>query len=154
MLGRQKLLWAIIITLHMSSSSVLTEGSSWPWSYGSRIYNYLCTYHHWCCEFKSRSGCGVQHYVIKFVSDLRQVGGFLRVLRYHHDITEILLKGALNTIKQTNKQTKSTGCILYLCIKILFVTIQLNVKKNFAELFLCSFWADPIFKMAVIELIM
>ena len=28
-----------------------------------------------------------QHYVIKFVSDLRQVGGFLR-----QDITEILLK--------------------------------------------------------------
>jgi hypothetical protein len=25
---------------------------------------------------------GVQHYVIKFVSDLRQVGGFLRVLRF------------------------------------------------------------------------
>jgi hypothetical protein len=24
----------------------------------------------------------VQHYVIKFVSDLRQVGGFLRVLRF------------------------------------------------------------------------
>jgi hypothetical protein len=37
-------------------------------------------YHHWCCEFESRSGQGVQHYVIKFVSDLRQVGGFLRVL--------------------------------------------------------------------------
>jgi hypothetical protein len=37
-------------------------------------------YHHWCCEFESRSGRGVQHYVIKFVSDLRQVGGFLRVL--------------------------------------------------------------------------
>jgi hypothetical protein len=26
----------------------------------------------------------------------------------HHDITEILLKVALNTIKQTNKQTKNT----------------------------------------------
>ena len=25
---------------------------------------------------------GVQHYVIKFVSDLRQVGGFLRVLQF------------------------------------------------------------------------
>ena len=25
---------------------------------------------------------GVQHYVIKFVSDLWQVGGFLRVLRF------------------------------------------------------------------------
>jgi len=46
--------------------------------------------------------------VKKFVSDLRQVGGLLRVLTVsstnktdHHDITEILLKVALNTIKQT-----------------------------------------------------
>ena len=39
-------------------------------------------YHHWCCEFESRSGRGVQHCVINFVSDLRQVGGFLRVLRF------------------------------------------------------------------------
>jgi hypothetical protein len=50
---------------------------SWLWSYGSWIYNYLCNqclpplklwvwtltttyaisaYHHWCCEFESRSG--------------------------------------------------------------------------------------------------
>ena len=28
------------------------------------------------------SGRGVQHYLIKFVSDLRQVGGFLQVLRF------------------------------------------------------------------------
>ena len=34
------------------------------------------------CEFESRSGRGVQQYVITFVSDLRQVGGFLRVLRF------------------------------------------------------------------------
>jgi len=25
----------------------------------------------------------IQHYVLNFVSDLRQVGGFLRVLRFH-----------------------------------------------------------------------
>jgi len=37
----------------------------------------ISAYHHWSCEFESRSGRGVQHYVIKFVSDLRQVGGFL-----------------------------------------------------------------------------
>ena len=37
----------------------------------------IISYHHWCCEFESRSWRGVQHYVIKFVSDLRQVGGFL-----------------------------------------------------------------------------
>jgi hypothetical protein len=29
-----------------------------------------------------RSGRGLQHYVIKFVSHLRQVGGFLRVLLF------------------------------------------------------------------------
>ena len=46
----------------------------------------------------------IQHYEIKFVSDLRQVGGFPRVLRFsppiyfdRHDITEILLKVMLNT---------------------------------------------------------
>jgi hypothetical protein len=42
----------------------------------------LSAYHHWCCEFESRSGQGVQQYVINFVSDLRQVGGFLQVLRF------------------------------------------------------------------------
>jgi hypothetical protein len=40
----------------------------------------ISAYHQWCCEFESRSGRGVQHYVIKFVRHLRQVGGFLRVL--------------------------------------------------------------------------
>ena len=55
-----------------------------------------------------------------FLNDLRQVGDFLNDLRQvgdfllftlpsnktdSHDITEILLKGALNIIKQTNKQT-------------------------------------------------
>jgi hypothetical protein len=39
----------------------------------------ISAYHYWCCEFESLSGRGVQHYVIKFVSDLRQVGGFPRV---------------------------------------------------------------------------
>ena len=41
----------------------------------------------------------VQHYVLKRVSDLRQVGGFRRVLRFH----EILLKMALNSIKPNIK---------------------------------------------------
>jgi hypothetical protein len=30
----------------------------------------------------------IQHYVIKFVSDLRHVGGFLRVLRLNWNIVE------------------------------------------------------------------
>jgi hypothetical protein len=51
----------------------------------------------------------IQHYVIKFASDLRQVGGFHWVLRFPpsitlcYKITEILLKVALNTIILTLK---------------------------------------------------
>ena len=49
---------------------------------GFTITYAISTHHHECCEFESRSGRGVQHYVVKFVSDLQQVGGFLRVLRF------------------------------------------------------------------------
>ena len=49
----------------------------------------------------------MQHYMITFVSDLQQVGGFLRFSSTNkndcHDIIEILLKVALNTIKPTNQ---------------------------------------------------
>ena len=49
----------------------------------------------------------IQHYVIKFVSDLRQVRGFLWISSTNktvrHDIAEILLKMALNTINQPNQ---------------------------------------------------
>jgi len=45
----------------------------------------------------------IQQYVIKFISDLRQVDGFFQFpppikLTRHHDITEILSKVALSTI--------------------------------------------------------
>jgi hypothetical protein len=48
----------------------------------------------------------IQHYAIEFVSDLRQVRGFHRVLYStnktdRHDITEILFKGVLNTTNLT-----------------------------------------------------
>jgi len=60
----------------------------------------ISTYHHWRCEFESRSGYvySMQHYVIKFDSDLWQVSGFIRVLwfppkikltpRYNRNIIE------------------------------------------------------------------
>ena len=53
-------------------------------------------------EYESPLRRGVQHYVIKFVSDLRQVGGFLKGTPVsstniidHLDIAKILLKVAL-----------------------------------------------------------
>ena len=52
-------------------------------SYGRWICNYLCNQ---CLSplmlwVRISTGRDVQHYVIKFVSDLRQIGYFLRVLR-------------------------------------------------------------------------
>jgi len=42
----------------------------------------ISAYHHEHCEFESHSDevYSIQHYVIKFVRNLLQVGGFLRVL--------------------------------------------------------------------------
>jgi hypothetical protein len=54
---------------------------------GFTITYAISAYHHWCCEFESRSGRGVQQYVIRFVSDLRRVGGFLLVFRFPPPIT-------------------------------------------------------------------
>jgi hypothetical protein len=66
---------------------------------------YVCLFawwcYRWCWEFESPSERGVQHYVINFVSDLRQVSSTNKTDR--HDITEILLKVALNN-HRTNKQ--------------------------------------------------
>ena len=60
----------------------------------------------------------IQHYVIKFDSDLQQVGGFLWVLRfptpkknYRYDITEILLKVAISTINHIYQK-------LQICLKL------------------------------------
>jgi hypothetical protein len=66
-----------------------------PWNEGDRrgrdrmVVGFITTYaisacHHKSCEFESNSGevYSMQHNVIMFVSDLRQVGGFLRLLRF------------------------------------------------------------------------
>ena len=72
----------------------------------------ISAYHHWSCEFESRSGevYSIQHYVIKFVSDLRQVGFFSPSAPVsstnktdRRDIAEILLKVALNIITITHE---------------------------------------------------
>jgi hypothetical protein len=75
---------------------------SWSWCNGSWIYSYLCNHSLSSLTLWVRSILDTTLYVIKFVSDLRQVGGFLRVLQFPiHEITEILLKVALNTITLT-----------------------------------------------------
>ena len=86
------------------------KGSSWTSSHGVfTTTNAICVYHHWCCEFESRSCGGIQHYVITFVTWWLATGGwfspgppiFSTNKTDRHDIAEILLKVALNTINRT-----------------------------------------------------
>jgi hypothetical protein len=71
----------------------------------------ISAYHYWCCEFESRSGRGVQHYVMKFVSDLRQVSGFHRDPRFPSPIKLTATIYNWNIVEsgvkhhQANKQT-------------------------------------------------
>jgi len=75
----------IAIPKIMSSSKLKTGGRS---GHDRMVVGFTTTYaisdyHHWSCEFESRTGdvYSIQHHVIKFVSDLRQVCGFLRALQ-------------------------------------------------------------------------
>jgi hypothetical protein len=66
----------------------------------------ISAYHHKRCEFESSSGevYSIQYYVIKFVSDSRQVGGFLQVLQFPSPIKlTAMIELGLNTINQTNQ---------------------------------------------------
>jgi hydrogenase maturation factor len=69
----------------------------------------ISAYHYKVCRSNPTHGevYSLQHYMIKFVSDLWQVSGFLWILHTRfsstnktdcHNITETLLKVALNTI--------------------------------------------------------
>ena len=90
--------------------TVTSEGSLWSWSYSSWNYNNL---NNQCLsplklQVQIPLRWDVLDKVIKFVSDLWQVSGFLWELLISstnktdcHDITEILLKVVLNTITLT-----------------------------------------------------
>ena len=82
--GCRDRIWQLDLQLHVQSVSISTQVVSPNLVHGEM--------------------CQIQHYVIKFVSDLRQVfTGYSTNKTNHHDITEILLKVALNTINQPNR---------------------------------------------------
>ena len=67
--------WLLILLSHFwDGHDLMVVGFTTTYAIGA--------YHHWSCEFESRLERDVQHFVIKFFSDLQQVGGFLRVLRF------------------------------------------------------------------------
>jgi len=62
-------------TIHFASNLFKTlSGPSWPWSYGSWIYNYLCN------QCLSPLMLWIQ--ILLRRCDLPQVGGFIRVLQF------------------------------------------------------------------------
>jgi len=94
-----------------TSNIKLTYGLSWSWSYGSWIYNYLCNQ---CLlplmlwvRFSIRMRCTTLCDKVcqwpptgRWFSPCPPVSSTNKTDR--HDIAEILLKVALNTIKQSN----------------------------------------------------
>ena len=111
-----------IVTLENSNYifiSHLLPGPSWSWSYGtcSWIYNYLCNQ---CLSplmwvrISIRAKCATLYdkdcqwlATGEWFSPGPPVSFTNKIER--HNIAEILLKVALNTIKQTNKQTSLIG---------------------------------------------
>ena len=95
--------------------SLWSRGPAWPWSYGSWVYYYLCN------QWLSPLTLWVRTPLTRATTLCDKVSQRLATGRWfspgtpvsstnktdRHDITEILLKLALNTMKQTNKQTLS-----------------------------------------------
>ena len=104
------------------------QGSSWSWLYGSWIYNYLMQSVPITTKFViSNTAHGelysIQH-VIKLVRVLRQLvscryTGLTTNKTDHHDITDILLKLALNTTNQTKNK---------ICLKFLEIWNKLKIN--------------------------
>ena len=103
----------LISTFNFKYVGTIWKGLSWPWLYGSWIYNYLCNQ---CLSslmlwvrISIRARCTtlcdkVCQWLVTDRWFSLGTAVFPTNKTDHHDITEILLKVALNTIKQT-KQT-------------------------------------------------
>jgi hypothetical protein len=94
----------------------------------------ISAYHHWCFEFESRSGRGLQQYVIKW----HATGWWFSLCRSVsstnktdcHDITEILLKVVFT--KQTNKHifVPSQDLDLWCHMSLFFLCSVSSVKMR------------------------
>jgi hypothetical protein len=96
--------------------SVYVQGSSWPWSYDSWIYNYLCNR---CLSslmlwvrISIRARCTTLcDKVCQWLAAVRWFSPGTPVSYTNktdsHDITYILLKMVLNTVKETNTHTST-----------------------------------------------
>ena len=101
--------WLYLLINQRYIESIWLKGTSWPWSYGTWIYYYLCNQclsplMLWVRITRCTTLCdkvcqwlatGLWFSLGTVVSSTNKTDC--------HDITEILLKVALNTIKQSNR---------------------------------------------------
>jgi hypothetical protein len=111
-------------TCTYNDNMIIGQGPSWSWSYGVWIYNYLCNQ---CLSplmlwvrISMRAGCiTLCNKVCRWLATGRWFSPSTPVSFTNktdrHDIAEILLKVALKTIKQTNKQMYSPQCQIIKC---------------------------------------
>ena len=130
----------IVVLYHPVTGIVflMVETVIWPWSYGSCIYNYLCN--QWLplmlwVRIPLRARCTT---LCDKVCQWNKTGRWFSPgppfssTKKTDDITEILLKVALNTIKQ--KQKLFNGSKAWISTHVRFcvnvaTTIQINTKK-------------------------
>ena len=145
---------------------------SWSWSHSSWIYSYLCNQflsHNYIIVRSNLDHCelnSIQHYVIKFVSELRQVRGFLSVLHFpppikltalesgikHHNPLRHLSSLSSSTIRSELRQyfqkSISTFCFCFCFLYKLprsctYLKGKLNVPKRNSDYLICIFnWYD------------
>ena len=112
----------------MSSNIILERGPSWSWLYGSWVYKYLCTpclsppsLWVWTLFVVRCTRYNIMWSSLSMICNRTQwfsPGTLVSSTNKtdHHDITEILLKVALNTINQPNQpylKTSSAKPILF-----------------------------------------
>jgi hypothetical protein len=100
---------------------IMNGGPSWPWLYGSWIYNYLCNRclappMLWVWHSLTTRNTILCDKVCQWFSPGPPISSINKTNR--HDITEILLKVALNTIKPNQA--------------ILWLYIVKDIQNNFA----------------------
>ena len=142
-------------TFIMNFSSL--KGLSCPWSYSSWIYNYLC---HQCISslmwvrILIRARCTTL--CDKICQWLDRSVVISNNKTDHHNITEILLKVALNTIKPKhllfqlawilNERSHFPSNIFYFMTKINFIGIKMHciIQLSFNWITIKLFWANNI----------
>ena len=113
---------------------------------GFTTTNAISTYHHWCCEFESRSWRGVLDTSCDKVCHWLVAGQWFSLRTPvsstnktdHHDITEILLKVALNTITlKTLRYIYSETCLNWTLSKLKTCLIQTDFTIPYTK-YLCN----------------